>query len=206
MPHLGVPKEVSDLVGGLPILQGFETPIHKFSTADGNRFISLNQDFLALTEKQYVRWSDFRTELLRIEEALGATFAPPFYERLGLRYKNVVNKSSLGVQNESWAALLNPSLIGCLGADEIANEITEIRTQLVLKAENDSSTFIRIAHGFPQNRPARDLYILDVDIFSEQRRETQNAPDAFNHFNSSAFRLFHWFTTDTLRRVLEPVE
>src|SRR6266404_3976606 len=65
---LEIPKEISEMVAGA-MLQGFQAPTHKFSTEDKTRLISLNQEFLAISDKKYIRWNDFRHELHQIEEA-----------------------------------------------------------------------------------------------------------------------------------------
>ena len=184
------------------MLQGFQAPTHKFSTEDKTRLISLNQEFLAISDKKYIRWNDFRHELHQIEEAFRETYGPPFYQRLGLRYRNIVDRNQLQLKSESWAALLNQSLIGSLGSADLANDITETRNQTLIKLPNGSNDFIRLVHGLPKG--ATNLYVIDVDIFSEERREITHAFESLDHFNTSAFKLFRWCITNRLRDVLEP--
>lgn len=204
-PVAALPKEISDLLAGLPIPQAVQqTPVHKFATIDDSRIISLNQNFLALTERKYQRWDHFRTELQRIEESFRATYSPSFYERIGLRYRNVINREMLGVGNCSWAELLNPVLIGLLGADGIADEVKEIRSQTVVRLPGESAGFVRILHGLVEETGQGPMYVIDSDLFSEERRESAHAFQTLNEFNRLAARFFRWAITDRLRDALRP--
>src|SRR3989304_2154776 len=127
-PIAGLPKEVADILAVLPVPKPAQQPVHKFLTEDERRFISLSADFLALTETNYQRWERFEEEMENAEQAFRGIYEPSFYTRIGLRYQNVIDREELKLQDHPWSDLLNPSVIGELGAPEIAAQVEGIQT------------------------------------------------------------------------------
>ena len=62
-PSTVFPKERARFLEGFSFPRTAELLTHKFLTEDGQRFISLTQEFVAVTEKQYRRWEDFRQQV-----------------------------------------------------------------------------------------------------------------------------------------------
>ena len=84
-----LPKQISDVLEELripsPLARG-RSPRHKFSTSGDGRSAVITSGFLALSEKNYRRWEDFRSELRYIESEFRAEYQPDLYTRVGLRY------------------------------------------------------------------------------------------------------------------------
>jgi len=204
-PTINLPKEVGDILASLPLSKNIPQQVtHKFETEDHFRFISLNQNFLALTEKKYQQWRCFRQELDRSEKSFREIYSPAFYNRIGLRYQNIIDKEALGLDNLAWSELLNKSLIGLSGAGEISNEVREIRTQSLLKLPDPPNSHVRILHGLMVEKEQKQVYIIDSDFFSDERSELDNVFTTLDRFNALAARFFRWAITSTLREALGP--
>jgi len=202
-PDLGLPKEVQDILQSLPLSGIQQTPLHKFIVEEKTRFITLSQEFLAVSELKYERWNNFREEIRCAEQAFRAAYNPSFYSRIGLRYKNFINKKDLGLADEAWDTLLNHSLIGVLGVSELAEEVTETQSQSLIKLSDIAGGFVRIVHGLMKTD--NSVYVIDADFFIEKKENLDEAIRTLDQFNQLAARFFNWATSRVLRDALEPI-
>jgi uncharacterized protein (TIGR04255 family) len=58
-----LPKEVTALLAQMRIQIPGQSAPHRFLTVDTKRFISLEQNFVAVSEREYTRWEAFRREI-----------------------------------------------------------------------------------------------------------------------------------------------
>lgn len=177
--------------------------VHDFITEDGNWRLSLAKNFVALSTLQYTRWQEFRDLLAEPLVALHQEYAPSFYTRIGLRYRNVIRRSSIGLTDVPWAALLQPYIAGALstslpGEESIVNSAHRI--EIKLAAEGG---LVRVMHGFLEV-DGEVGYSIDNDLFTEQRTEVDDAVDKLDYFNGRAGRVFRWCISDRLHVALEP--
>lgn len=200
-----LPKELSSVLEQLNLPKPPGLAIHRFSTGDSQRFVSLCQDFLALTELRYLKWELFRKELEKAEKAIREVYNPAFYYRIGLRYRDVISRRNLGLTEEKWQALLQPHIVGELGTPEVSDAIVVMQTQSIIKTNEVPGGQVKFTHGLVRS-PGTDeeCYMIDAD-FSVEKREGLNAPfEILDKFNRLAGRLFRWAITDTLHRAMEP--
>lgn len=201
----GLPKDVADILASVPVPKGLTQPDHKFLTEGETRLVSLTQEFIALSEKEYQRWESFREEMKLAEKAFREIYRPSYYSRIGLRYRDVLEKAELGLNDRSWAELLNPFFIGELGVDVLAGEVQEIRTQSLVTIPGIDKGLVRIHHGLAK-RPGDNaqVYLIDADFYTDKRSQLEDAFPILDSFNNWGGRLFRWAITDTLRDALGP--
>ncbi len=110
---------------------------HFFRTKDSQRTLSLGTDFVALSEKSYSRWEIFAAEVQRAQQAVDEVYHPAYYNRVGLRYVDVIDRSDLGLDGVAWGEILNPSMLGFLGVPTIGEDIRQAlsMTSISLGAE-----------------------------------------------------------------------
>jgi uncharacterized protein (TIGR04255 family) len=202
--NIALPKEINEFLAGFPISAGLQQSVtHKFETEDRKRFISLTDNFVALSDRGYVEWRNFRGAMEQVERVFQETYQPSYYERIGLRYQNSIDREPLGLASRPWAELLNPSFLGLLAVTE--QQISQIRTQSLVKLPDSSPGFVRIVHGFAgAARGPKQIYVIDADFYSDQRSETSNAFRILDDFNRLASRFFRWAITPDLRTALGP--
>jgi uncharacterized protein (TIGR04255 family) len=173
-----------------------------FTTEDGKWTVTLAKDFLALSTKEYKKWDDFRGHLEPALSALQAVYSPAFYTRTGLRYRDVIRRSKLGLQGEQWRDLLGHELSGELRDAQVADCVTEIATQTLIRLpEYDAK--VRLQHGLT-TEDGETCYVIDHDLFTERKTEDQNVFTTLRFFNIQAHRLFRWCITDRLHNAMGP--
>lgn len=200
----GLPKEVADLLGRLPIPRPRDDVTHKFASEDASRLISLTREFVAVSDRAYRRWEDFRSQVERAKTAVEKWYSPGFYSRLGLRYRDLIQRSKLGLEDVPWEALIHPSVIGLLGEQNIRDRIHSANSVAVIDLDDHVKGGIaRVQHGLGQ-ADGEETYVIDVDFFTEERSPCDGVFDGLNTFNRLAGNLFRWAVTDKLHAALEP--
>lgn len=199
-----VPKELSALVEQmLPKTPGPRT--HKFLTKDSGRFISLSQDFLAVSEANYTKWDLFRKEVSNAEKALREVYKPAFYSRLGLRYRDLISPESLGLSNVKWCDLLTQYIVAELGDPQVADAINQIRTRCVIELSEIPGGRVILTHGLlKETEAAPQCYLIDADFAIENVEVLDETFNILDKFNRLAGRLFRWAITEKLHNAMGP--
>lgn len=198
-----LPPEVVSALGSIPFLSAGESLEHHFSIPDESRSISLTQEYIALTDRQYTRWEKFREELLLAETVFRETYEPTYYARIGLRYVDVLMRSRFNAPDTPWSEFLNSSFIGILGSQEVAGDVQETYTQSVLNIPDVDGGRVVIKHGLTRTQEENEqVYLIDADFYTDRRSDSNEAVGYLDRFNRWGGYLFRWATTPELRDAL----
>lgn len=194
----GIPQELRQMFEADAAISG----AYEFFSEDKVWKLSLTKDFVALTTSAYSQWEDFRRQLEGPLNALEAIYKPAFFLRVGLRYRNVIDRDLLG-PDSPWVQILKGQILGEMGDDVIGPRIaTASRTVVV---DIDNSARVRIHHGLGlDEQKQKPVYIIDADFHSTDRTEVCDAIATLNQFNSESGRLFRWCITDGYHKALGP--
>ena len=200
-----LPKELATMLERVNIAIPGGQSVHKFSTADSTRFISLSQDFLAVAEINYERWETFRAEIERAERSLREIYDPAFYSRVGLRYRNVISRQLLGIADVAWQDLLQPHITAELGDKALSSSVVKTQTSAIIRIPEIAGAQIMLIHGLTKQQGSEEnCYGIDAD-FSIARKEGIHEPfELLDKFNRLAGRLFSWAITKKLHNAMEP--
>jgi uncharacterized protein (TIGR04255 family) len=196
----GVPPEVSKWLGAM-VPAGFYGNVLSFSSEEGSWEVTLARDSLALTCKKYSRWEEFRGRLERSIGCLVREYDPPYLIRVGLRYRDVVRKSRLGLNGARWSDLLN-SEVAAEFHSTVAASIEHAYKQLVLKLPREGAHVV-INHGLVDIN-GESCYFFDSDFATTQRTEINDAIGILDYFNRQSGRLFRWCIADRLHDAMGP--
>ncbi|MBI2909434.1 MAG: TIGR04255 family protein [Chloroflexi bacterium] len=202
LPQL--PKELSSIVEKVIPKPHFRTG-HKFSTSDSNRFVAISSDFVAVADSRYERWETFRAEVQRAKMALEETYKPSFYTRIGLRYRNIISRNSLGLAGKRWQDLLKPHVVAELGDPNIADAIVATQTRSSIRTMEAPGGRVTLIHGL--HRPSstdEQCYVIDADFYLEGKEGLGEPFEVLDKFNRLAGNLFRWAIADRLHRAMDP--
>ncbi|MDP1948467.1 MAG: TIGR04255 family protein [Nitrospirota bacterium] len=201
---LSLPPEIKKVFGDdIPWAVKSGRLAYDFYSEDETWTVTLSNEFIALTSKRYSQWSDFKDRLLHAVDSLERTYQPAHFTRIGLRYRDVINRSKLNLKGVEWSALLAPHISGELGS-VIGKNVQNVRKELLVELDNGMGN-VRIVHGLTQ-RPDTDepCYMIDSDFFVSEKMEVNSAGERLNYFNREAGRLFKWCVTPQLHNAMEP--
>src|SRR5207248_1155416 len=160
----------------------------EFKSADRVWTLTLNRDFIALSTTTYTKWSDFRERLAKPLAALREIYSPAFFTRIGLRYRDRIDRKKLGLEGVPWTDLLNPQVLGELADPKIGSNVEHVLREIVIRLSGDDGR-VRIVQGLEQ---AGQNYVIDSDFFIEGQIETGATENVLDSYNRRAGRLFRW--------------
>lgn len=197
-----LPKEAVKLLGS-DFIARIGSVVYDFFSVDEVWKVSLNREFIALTTYKYKRWEEFRSYLKKAVESVVNIYKPTFYTRIGLRYRDAINRSALGLPDVKWSVFLKPHIAGELSSPDIAENIMELKHDVVIRLEGDM--VVHVQHGLAINKESNEsLYIIDSDFYTNQKTEIDHAFQTLDHFNKQSARLFRWCITDKLHEAMGP--
>jgi uncharacterized protein (TIGR04255 family) len=201
------PEELKSIMAQLRVPLPSEKLNHVFLTEEGRRFVTLNREYVALTELQYERWESFRDEFRRAFEACQKVYQPSFYTRIGLRYRDVIDRGKLDLVKEPWESLICPPLLGPLSETAVGKAVQQTRTVTVIKLEEVKGGFVQVRHGLEAKPPDTNgmSFYVDADFFAHERSTQVDVPNILDAFNRIAGDLFRWAITPKLMEALGPV-
>jgi uncharacterized protein (TIGR04255 family) len=193
-PMSGLPQPIADLiaqVGDSSQLKLISGPVYKFESENRKRFISLTREWVAVTDHEYRNWHDFLHEVERARTALEAEYEPAFYSRVGLRYIDVIDRARLGLINVPWTELINPALLGLLGDMAVTEDVRDSKTETQMVVQGAAGGQMTLRHGLMRTN-SRDVYQLDVDLYTNEKVECDDSANILVHFNTVAGHFIRW--------------
>ena len=106
---------------------------HEFLAGDEKSRVTLTRDFVALTTSDYSEWKNFSGMLANPLAALVEVYKPPYFSRVGLRYRDRIDRKSLGLEAVAWGDLLRDEVAGELALGDIAPDVVRIIREVGLK-------------------------------------------------------------------------
>jgi len=179
--------------------------IWQFQSEDKQDTVTLTREFLGLATLKYEKWEDFRAQIATSFKALCAAYSPSFCVRIGLRYRNLILRSGLGLAGEPWSALLQPQIAAEYSSPNLVPTIRE-SVHRVLIALSRAQGMVNLRHGSAslQGQEAEGGYLIDNDFFTEDKTEVSRVIERLDLFNREAGRLFRWCITQKLHDAMEP--
>jgi len=203
-----LPKSLSE---GLPpemrnLLSPKSNPRFQFYIRDDSWVVTLAKDFLALETSKYSRWEEFRDLTELALKALSEVYEPAYFTRIGLRYRNVIDRKRLGLGDAEWRTLIEDFVLGHLARTETSGSIMEQHSKYLLKL-NEDGDLVRMEYGqvtYTTGDPGNLLYLLDHDFYTNEKMEKKDVINRLAAYNSLNGRLFHWCIKESLHDAMRP--
>lgn len=197
-----LPPEVAKAFEAVVPPSGTNT-IWQFATEDGKTRLELAKDNLTLISRSYDTWEHFWKQFHEPLDAFVELYKPPFFVRIGLRYKNLIRRSVLGLSDVPWRELLESHVLGELAVDMVGERAVQAGRNLLVTLPKQGAK-VQVQHGFAQIQGSEDqCYLIDCDFFIE-RSEVNDADDAIAYLHGYAARYFRWCITDRLHKAMVP--
>lgn len=183
---------------------------YMFFSEEGEWQVTLTKDFIALKCTDYKNYTAFETHLKTMLGIFWEEYEPTYFNRIGLRYRNLANEKILGTQKDIREFV--PPHIAPELQDSIRDEVKVFEKILQLKDET-SIVNVRYVYGElsgkfgKYNLNDEKSYIIDIDSFTTEKiRKVNDAIATSRTFNQGNIRnIFQWSITDALRNAMEPV-
>ena len=203
---LEIPSELKSQIPPDILSQAIQPSIknYMFATEDNIWTINLTRTFIAVTTQKYTRWEEFKDKLALPLKALIDIYSPEYFSRIGLRYIDIIRRSTLGLSNVSWNELLQPYILGLLSATEISDHVKNLENKYEIQL-SDNESFVRIITSFVELGDAKEIcFAIDSDFFNSNKTTLEQALQKLDYFNARGTRLIQWCIKDRLHQAMEP--
>ena len=183
---------------------------YTFLSADGLWKLNLTQNFIALSTLRYTGWEEFARQLDRSLAQFISIYKPAYFERVGLRYVNIISREKLGLEGCRWADLLSPAYTGPLQQPDVREaDVLNCGTDLQLKLSSSCQAKIHAGPGRVKNnapnaqQDAEVKFVLDMDLSMGGQLPCTLSAGALETLHGHATQLFEGAITDTLRNAMD---
>lgn len=189
--------------------------IFHFDSEATQHRVSICSDFIALTCTKYSSWDDFRPHFVNAYQTLGDYLAQATPTRLGLRYKDLIERESIGLDDAPWSDLIAPFLLGPLALYSLSDQqataddsLTTFVSQATIRLDDCmlllQSSLLRSMDG------DRTAFLIDSDFFVEASDnqtlsgKREDLSEALTRLHTNAGSLFRRSITEKLHNALGP--
>ena len=165
----------------------------------------LSGNSIALTTSDYVNWVGFKERLNVVLSAFFQSYEPALFSRIGLRYRDAISRSRLGLENTPWRQLLASHIAGLLATDAVnESDVTGCRTSAVFKITDEIK--VQLNHGLVEGANQESEYMIDSDFFVDQTIEASfdAAISTLSSFRPYTNDLFQWCISEQLFNAMDP--
>ena len=183
----------------------------RYLSEDGAWKLSLTQDFIALSTLRYDGWESFAQRLDKPLASFIRLYRPAFFQRVGLRYINLISRERLGLVGTPWAELIAPAYVGPLLEEDVREaSVVGCGVDLVLKLDSSCAAKIHAGPGMVKKAGAgaaqdpEAKFVFDMDLSMGGSVSTALSAGALETLHGHAGRVFEGAVTDTLREAMDP--
>ena len=184
---------------------------YNFISADGKWKLNLTSNFISLSTVAYPGWEDFGKHFDLPLAQFIRIYQPAFFERIGLRYVNILSRKALDLESEPWRELIAAPYLGILAEEDVDESRTQ-KCSVDVEFNLDSTCRAKIHAGpgmvkknipnAPQDTEVK--FILDMDLFMGGQIDPRMAAGGLETLHGHSTSLFQGAITDKLHSALEP--
>ena len=138
-------------------------------------------------------------------------YSPVFFDRVGLRYINAIQREKLGLSHDvPWKRLIGPLALGFLSDDTMLSKISGFSSVTEVKEKNGAVTRIVTALGQVKNNGQTTQhkeeisFIIDTDSFFG-KTNINDAIMNLDKLHQVASEVFQSMITEELQATMEPM-
>lgn len=149
------------------------SPVFHFLSDDKKWKVSVCRDYLALTTQKYTDWPDFASRLRAASNAYFENQPTCRLNRVGLRYKDLIEREPIGLEGVPWDELIQDFLLGPLAPNSLAEgqraeeaDADAFMSQSMLRL-SDAKVLLTSALLISANDNSQRAFLIDADFFNE---------------------------------------
>ncbi len=202
-PPVGFQEHVKSVFPIFSLTQ--DKTAYNFMSTDQRWQLVLGKGALTLVARQYDGWKNFSAHLQVGIAALEQEYPPQLFIRIGLRFRNIIRRTALGVTNTEWHQLLQHKWTGDLVWAGTAGEMKATHSEVLMNL-NGGNDLVCVRHGLvPIAQPIQEMgYLIDHDFFIDGQLSISDVPQTLKSYHRSAQKFFKLWITETLHQAMVP--
>ncbi len=202
-----LPSDIPDDIRNI-IMSNHKTNI--FISEDGNWKVGLSNEFIALTNiGNYTNYSEFQDRLNFLLITFFKIYTPSYFNRVGLRYRNIANNSVFKITNCNVKEFIPDYIAPELTLKGVSKDIKAFEKFMQFTDDNCTANVTLSLNNFSgkfgQNQITNEeSYLIDIDCFTEtKQREVNDVITCAKTFHSNIWNIFQWSITPKLHSAME---
>jgi uncharacterized protein (TIGR04255 family) len=190
--------------------------IYHFLSEDEKFKVSINSDFITFSCEIYERWETFKASALEVFFGFLEIYAEAVPRRIGLRYKDLIVRESIGLTSVPWNKLLSPFVAGIFAVDDFFEVLPTVSDEVNIQQASQATLQLEECGLFMQSAMLRSndaspnsAFLIDCDFFRDTPKYDLNklkTSDNLEALHGNANALFRRCITETLHDALGPKE
>lgn len=182
---------------------------HQFTSACGNIRVNLTSNFISVSCANYTCWEDFATMLDKPLAEFIRMYQPSHFQRIGLRYLNVISPKDLGMERSTFSELIRPCYLGPLAEQDISQTAVG-RCTLDLEMALRDGCRLKIHAGPGHIRKAgvddkETKFVFDQDLSIVGNLPLNHTAATLQTLHTQAWSVFRDAITPTLHEAMNPI-
>lgn len=181
---------------------------YNFISADGIWRVNLTSKFISLACSRYTCWEDFARKLDKPLAAFIKIYKPAFFERLGLRYVNLISRNDLELSDIPYRDLINPCWLGPMAEEDVLETAvtrhtidSEITIRGGCRVKIHAGPVLVSRGGKTEPEPK---FAFDQDLYMTGKIPITYSAGSLETLHSQAYPIFRGAITHTLHEAMEP--
>lgn len=189
---------------GFPDINSSSYKEHVFIALDRSSYIKLSRQSLSFVTHKYVNWEAFFEVFSNAFKLLVELYSPVIFERVGIRYINIIDPKALGMSEFQWEELISPEIASVFHDADISKNLLNMDNVMLLGLADDVSLARIITRLVYENTNHNQAFMLDTDLFNEQHNDFEQAVAKLDFLRKRGSRFIQWAITDKLHNHLGP--
>ena len=198
--------------GAAPELQNAPPVTNYIFVSEDNLWkLTLNKHSFTLSTLHYTGWDDFAALLDMALAAFIRVYQPAFFEYIGLRYRNIISRNRLGLEDCDWDELLHRAYVGALAEEDASPAlIRRCATDLELNLSGSCRAKIHAepAHlksAASQQPEEEEKFLFDLDLAMQGNISAHLAAGALETLHAHSTRVFRGAIRERLHEAMGPL-
>ncbi len=208
--HEVSPPKIVGTPGNLQVATQPATVNYQFCSQDGIWRVNLTSKFISLSCAQYTNWETFARRLDAPLAAFIRIYKPAYFERIGLRYLNVISRNALGLEDMPFSLLFHPPYLGILAQEGLSEqEVNRSSVDAEVSLAGGCHLKLHAGPGMVRRNGKQDdevKFIFDQDLYMPGNIPVNYAAGALETLHDQGVPVFRRAITDTLHNAMEPLE
>ena len=190
-------------------VEKIEKPLYEFSSMDEQTKITVDSEGFSCVTTNYVSKEAFFDNMSLIYNSLNELkFITVPFKRIGLRYKNIIQKSVLGedIVKASWSDLLKNTLTSIFSENDFSDNVIGTQSNVVINL-NDIGENARMNANYgivTHAQTGEECFIIDSDFYIEGVINYDTATQFLADANVKSRNFFQWCIHPRLYEALKP--
>lgn len=201
--------KISGAPGSMRVEEAQKVTNYQFLSENGRWKVNLTNSFIALATPSYTKWEDFAAQLDKVLAQFIPIYRPAYFERVGLRFINVISRKALDLDDLQFRDLIQPGYLGLLGEEDVPERAFARAGQDIEMALSGGCRLkLHAGPGMLQRGQKKDeevKFILDNDVFMTGKLHMEQCAPALQTVHLQADRIFRGAITQLLHEAMDPL-